>query len=207
MEKLEEKNVVSKIMTGSYDINKWLDGGYEKDVITLFYGPAASGKSNFAMLVACHQAKKDKKVIFIDTEGSFSIDRIKQITGNLSEFVLKNIVILKPTNFLEQKQAFFKMLKELKSRNIGLIIVDSMTMLYRLELADARKIGLEKVRDVNDDLVRQMKALYEISRKHDIPVLITGQVYSDFISESDWLEGKEASVHVVGGERQEKSSY
>ena len=52
---------ITKIMTGSYDLNKWLDGGYDKDVISLFYGPAASGKSNFVMLAACHNAKKDKK--------------------------------------------------------------------------------------------------------------------------------------------------
>jgi DNA repair protein RadB len=199
MEKLEEKKIGNKIMTGSYDINKWLDGGYEKDVITLFYGPAASGKSNFAMLVACHNAKKDKKVIFIDTEGSFSLDRVKQITGGIPEMALKNIVIYNPTNFQEQKQAFFKMLGELKSKNIGLIVVDSITMLYRLELADARKIGMEKVRDVNNDLVRQMRALYEIARKQEIPVLITSQVYTE-LSREDWLDGKEGEIHVVGGD-------
>ena len=98
-----EKKITSKIMTGSHDLNKWFDGGYEKDVITLFYGPYASGKSNFVMLAACYQAKKGKKIIYIDTEAGFSIDRINQITGNLPEFVLKNIVILKPTNFQEQK--------------------------------------------------------------------------------------------------------
>ena len=74
-------------------------------MITLFYGPAASGKSNFVTLAACHLAKKDKKVIFIDTEGSFSVDRVNQIVGGIPEFVLKNIVILKPTNFQEQKDA------------------------------------------------------------------------------------------------------
>lgn len=197
---LEEKPV-NKIMTGSYDLNKWLDGGYEKDVITLFYGPAASGKSNFVMLASCHQAKKDKKVIFIDTEGSFSLDRINQIAGGVPEFVLKNIVILKPTTFFEQKNAFFKLLKELKkSENIGLIVVDSMTMLYRLELAEARKTGIEDVRRVNFDLVNQVKALHEIARKREIPVLITGQVYSEFLSEGDWLDGKEAGVNIVGGD-------
>jgi len=200
IKKIEEKPI-GKIMTGSYDLNKWLNGGYEKEIITLFYGPSASGKSNFVMLAACHQAKKDKKVIFIDTEGSFSLDRIKQITLNLPEIALKNIVILKPTNFQEQKQAFFTMLKELKkSENVGLIIVDSMTMLYRLELAEARKKNLESVREVNSDLVKQVKALYEIARKREIPVLITGQVYSEFMSEEDWLSGKEAEVGVVGGD-------
>lgn len=196
-----EEKAVSKIMTGSHDLNKWLDGGYEKGVITFFYGPAASGKSNFVILAACHQAKKDKKVIFIDTEGSFSVDRISQMTLGIPEFVLKNIVILKPTNFQEQKKAFYTLLKELKkSENIGLIIVDSLTMLYRLELAEARKRGLEEVREINSDLVNQVKALYEISRKRDIPVLITGQVYNEFLSEEDWLEGKTPNVGVVGGD-------
>jgi len=195
------KTSATKIMSGSYDINKWLEGGYENDIITMLYGPAASGKSNFVTLAACHNAKKDKKIIFIDTEGSFSIDRIRQMTLGMPEFVLNNIVILKPTNFQEQKEAFFKLLRELKaSKNIGLVIVDSMTMLYRLELAEARKKGLEEVRKINNDMAKQMKALYEIARKKQIPVLITGQVYSEFLSEEDWLSGKEAGVNVVGGD-------
>ena len=196
-----KKSTVSKIMTGSHDINKWLEGGYEKDIISMFYGPTASGKSNFITLAACHQAKKDKKIIFIDTEGSFSIDRVNQICLGMPEFVLNNIIILKPTSFQEQKQAFFNMLKELKkSENIGLIIVDSMTMLYRLELADARKIGLDAVRKVNTDMAKQMRALYEIARKREIPILITSQVYSEFLSEEDWISGKQAGVNVVGGD-------
>ena len=200
MEPTQEQKT-NKIMTGSHDLNKWLEGGYERGVITLFYGPAASGKSNFVILVACHQAKKDKKIIFIDTEGSFSIDRVDQISKGLPEFILKNIVILKPTNFEEQKKAFSKLNKELTaSENIGMIIVDSITMLYRLELAEARKKGLDEVQKVNADLANQMKALYEIARKRDIPVLITGQVYNDFLSEEEWLAGKQAGVNVVGGD-------
>ena len=186
-------------MTGSYDLNKWLDGGYEKDVVTLLYGPYASGKSNFVTLASCHNAKKEKKIIFVDTEGSFSIDRVRQIAGGIPEMVLKNIVILKPTSFKEQMNVFLKIGKELKSKNIGLIVVDSMTMFYRLELADARKIGFEDVKKVNSDLNKQMQILNEIARKHEIPVLITGQVYSEFLSEEDWLAGKKASVGVVGG--------
>jgi len=199
--KKQENKIITKIMTGSHDLNKWLEGGYEKDIITLFYGPAASGKSNFVILAACHQAKKDKKVIFIDTEGSFSVDRVSQISVGIPEFVLKNIVILKPTNFEEQKNSFLRLLKELKeSKNIGLIIVDSITMLYRLILADARKKGIEEIRNVNSDLAKQMRALHEIARKKEIPVLITSQVYSGFLTEGEWLSGKEAEVNVVGGD-------
>ena len=204
MEQIVDKemsdNEHTKVMSGSYDINKWLEGGYEKDTITFFYGPPASGKSNFVILAACHQAKKDKKVIFIDTEGSFSVDRIKQITGGIPEFVLKNIVILRPTKFSEQKESFMKMFKELKSRNIGLIIVDSMTMLYRIELAEARKKGIEKIQQVNFDLASQMRTLHEIARKREIPVLVTGQIYKEFLSDEDWGAGKEAEIGIVGGD-------
>ena len=195
----ELNNNSTKVMTGSYDLNKLLEGGYEKGVITLFYGPAGSGKSNFVVLAACHHAKKDKKIIFIDTEGSFSVERIKQISGDFYEMVLKNILILRPTNFEEQKKSFIRMLQELKkSENIGLIVVDSMTMIYRLDLAEARKKGLEDVQMINADLAKQMKILHEIARKKNIPILITGQVYSEFISLDEWASGKEAGVNVVG---------
>ena len=39
-----------KISTGSFDLNKWLFGGYEKDVITMIAGPPGSGKTNFTIL-------------------------------------------------------------------------------------------------------------------------------------------------------------
>ncbi len=203
MEDIEIKDILrfdSKIMTGSRDLNVWLEGGYEKGIITLFYGPAASGKSNFVTLAACHCSKKDKKVVFVDTEGSFSIDRVKQISGGIPEMILKNVVIIKPNSFQEQKNAFLKIEKESRSKNVGLIIVDSMTMFYRLELADARKKGLEYIQRVNSDLAKQMKSLYEIARKMDIPVLVTSPVYNDFLSEEEWVGGKEAGVNVVGGD-------
>jgi|ETNmetMinimDraft_2_1059921.scaffolds.fasta_scaffold28791_2 DNA repair protein RadB len=203
-QQVQETNPPStKILTGSHDLNKWLEGGYEKGIITLFYGPSASGKSNFITLTACHQAKNNKKIIFIDTEGSFSVERVNQISQDpeINKKILKNIIILKPTNFQEQKKSFFTMLKELKeSKNIGLIIVDSITMLYRLELAEARKKSPEDVRDINNDLATQVKALHEIARKRNIPVLITAQVYNEFLSEEEWLKGKEAGVNLVGGD-------
>ena len=196
----EKRRDISKIMTGSRDLNNWLNGGYETGVITLFYGPAASGKSNFVTLACCHSAKKDKKIVFIDTEGGFSIDRVKQISGGIPAMILKNVIIFKPINFYDQKRVIIKLLKEYKSKNIGLIIVDSMVMFYRLELAEARKKSLDEVRRVNFELASQIKALSEIARIGNIPILITTQVYSDFLNEQDFLSGKEAGVNLIGGD-------
>ena len=182
-----------KITTGSEDFDKWLNGGYECDVITILYGPAGSSKTNLCVMAAAQQALLGKKVIFIDTEGGFSLDRLKQLTP---QEVIKNILLLRVTNFAEQREAFNKLLSLLK-KNIGLIVVDSMVMLYRLEISGVDK---EKATKINNSLVRQMRILSEIARKKNIPVIITDQVYGQFLSQEDFEAGKEKEIVMVGGD-------
>ena len=190
-----------KISTGSFDFNKWLYGGYEKGIITMLAGPPGSGKTNFCILVSCSQAKKKNKVIYIDTEGGFSSERVKQMAGEGYEEVLGNILLMEPTDFDEQKKDFLKLLELIKKENVSLIIIDGMAMHYRLELGDAIKVkDDEKIRNVNRDLARQMKILSEISRRYNIPVIITNQVYADFLSKEDFEKGVERGVNLVGGD-------
>jgi len=169
---------MTKISAGSYDLNKWLFGGYENDVITVIYGGAGTGKTNFCMLAAVSQAKKGNKVVFIDTEGGFSVERFKQLVNGDLDYkkVLENILLLKPTNFSEQKEAFKKLNEYLKDE-ISLIIVDGMTILYRLDFAVARDKDIGAMQKINSALVEQMKILAEIARKKEIPVIVTNQVY------------------------------
>jgi DNA repair protein RadB len=204
---------MAKISAGSYDLNKFLQGGYENDVVSVLYGESGSGKTNLCLIAAVSQAKKGNKVVFVDTEGGFSVERVKQLVGDTAESisavpqtsgevrgykdVLKNIFLLKPTSFKEQKESFVKLLEYLKNE-ISLIVVDGLTILYRLDFADARekekedameadlvnennlpkKIpGISGMQKVNSELVRQVKILAEISRKQNIPVIVTNQVY------------------------------
>ena len=192
-----------KISAGSYDLNKWLYGGYENGVITMIAGPPASGKTNFVLLAACSQAKKGHKIIFIDTEGGFSPERVKQIVGDGYETILENLLILNPTNFDEQKKVFLNLLAQVKKENIGLIVVDGMAMLYRLELGAAREDEEKsdsRVRDVNNEVAKQMRVLAEITRKQGIPIIITNQVYNGFVSEEDWKNGSRPEANIVGGD-------
>ena len=196
-----------KISAGSYDLNTFLHGGYEKDIITMIGGPAGSGKTTFCELVAVSQAKKGKKVVYMDSEGGFSIERVKQLldkdVGNL-DFVLQHILLLKPTNFIEQKKYFLQLLKYVKQKDIGVVIVDGMTMLYRLAMSDSHTEeggrDFSVVRKHNFALAEQMGILAEISRKQNIPVIVTNQVYSDFLSFDDLKSGKQREVHFVGGD-------
>ncbi len=192
---------VEKISAGSFDLNKWLYGGYEKGIITMIAGPPASGKTNFVLLASCSQARKGNKVIFVDTEGGFSPERVKQIVGEEYKEILKNILLLNPTNFNEQKKIFMKLLNRVKKENIGLIVVDGMAMLYRLELGDAIKSKDEnKIKEINREVAKQMRILAEISRKQNIPVLITNQVYHGFLSEEEWKKGIKPEANIVGGD-------
>jgi DNA repair protein RadB len=192
---------VDRISTGSYDLNKWLYGGYEKGIITMIAGSPGSGKTNMAILAACSQAKKGNKIIFIDTEGGFSSDRVKQIVGENYEEILKNFFLISPANFEEQKKFFTTLNNQLKKEQISLIIVDGMAMLYRLELGEARKEGGdETVKNVNGEVARQMKLLAEISKRQNIPVIITNQVYQGYQSEEDWKKGIERETNIIGGD-------
>ena len=198
-----------KISAGSYELNTFLQGGYETDIITTLYGPGGSGKSNLCVIVATSQAKKGNKIIFIDTEGGFSTDRFKQIHQGTKEEIqtaLQNILLLKPTSFAEQEKAFEQMLTHVKKETISLIIIDSIAMLYRLELGDAiQSNDSEQISKVNRKLAKQLRVLNEIARKQNIPVIVTNQVYSQFLNTTDYSlpttnSAQERQVSMVGGD-------
>ncbi len=192
---------LERVSAGSFDLNKWLYGGYEAGVITMIAGPPGSGKTNFILLAVCSQAKKGGKVIFIDTEGGFSSERVKQIIGEGYEETLKNILLLEPKSFDEQRKIFQKLLERVKKEQISLIVIDGMAMLYRLELGDAVKLGeSEFIKGVNREIANQMRDLAEIARVQNIPILITNQVYKEFQSEKDWRKGKKPEANIVGGD-------
>jgi len=193
---------VEKISTGSFDLNKWLYGGYECGVVTMIAGSPGSGKTNFVLLAGCSQAKKGNRVIFVDTEGGFSVERVNQIVGaENSDEILENFLLMSPTTFEEQKKAFEKLLKTVKEGHVGLIVIDGMAMLYRLELGDAVKSKEEeKIKAVNREIAWQMRCLSELARKQNIPIIITNQVYSEFMSEDDLRKGLEKRTNIVGGD-------
>lgn len=150
-----------------------LEGGMETDIVTTIYGPAGSGKSCISMLIARNIAKSGKKVIYIDTEGGFSVERFKQIDEDYLK-TLENVMVLNLTTFNEQIEAFKNLNEQLNNR-VGVIIVDSIAMLYRYEIGKC-----ENVSGVNKSLGVQLSSLIEIARKKKIPSFLTNHVYADF---------------------------
>lgn len=161
-----------RIKTGCKAFDNLLNGGLEPGVITNFYGEAGTGKSNLSMIFALKTIEKGKKCIFIDTEGSLSLERMKQIqTAENYEKPIKNLIVFEPTNFGEQHKIIMNLEKNINP-DIGLVVVDSLVSLYRLELSNS------SAEEVNRKLAMQMAKLAELARKNKISVLITTQVYS-----------------------------
>ena len=176
---------MNKISTGIIFLDKLFNGGYDRDVVTTIYGPSGCGKTNLCLISAVRVVESGKKVIFIDTEGGICVERIKQLTKK-HEGVLKNIIFFNPVNFIEQNE-IFETLRGMVNEQIGMIVIDSISMLYRLELGKSTEVY-----DVNAALGRQIAYLVEIARRKKIPVLITNQVYSDFDNRDQ--------VKMVGGD-------
>lgn len=174
-----------KIETGTDVMNTLLNDGYDSDIITTIYGPAGSGKTCACMLCAAEMARKGKKVIYIDTEGGFSVERLKQVAPDY-EKILKNISFFKPLSFEGQKKVFDG-LRKIINADTGLVVVDTIAMLYRLEMGKT-----EDVYGVNKELGLQLSYIGEIARKKDIPVLITNQVYANFEDKN--------KISMVGGD-------
>jgi DNA repair protein RadB len=135
------------------------------------------------MVSALHFAKT-KKVFYVDTEGGFSTERLKQIAKEPDK-ILKNICVFKPTTFDEQAKTISR-ISSIDAKDIGIIIIDTISFLYRLELGD------KDAHNTNRALGRQIALLAHVARTKKIPILITNQVYSDFDNRD--------KVKIVGGD-------
>ncbi|MDO5814770.1 MAG: DNA repair and recombination protein RadB [Methanobrevibacter sp.] len=176
-----------KIPSGS-SLDELLDGGFEKGVITQIFGAPSSGKSNVTLALAVNVAKNNKKVIYMDTEGGISIDRIKQISGPDFSKVANNIIVFEPTTFQEQNDILRSVDVWLRKNHedVDLIVLDSAVALYRVD--DMKSYKLSK------ELRKQIHLLSNIARKYDIAVIITNQIYNSFDDEGN------SEVKAVGGD-------
>lgn len=152
------------IKTGSDNLDELIQGYNEE--INYIYGPPGSGKTTLCILTSIPLLKQNKKVIFIDTEKGFSIERFKQLTNDLN--LLDNLLLIRIKSFNEQVEKL-NSLKKLK--NIGLMIIDSLGKYYREEVKKEHK-------EINEKLVGHLNDLREIT-KNNIPVILTNQVYAN----------------------------
>ena len=170
------------ISSGNSELDSFLDG-YGKEV-TLVYGPPASGKTCLSLMCSASMLKKDKKVVYIDTENGFSIERFIQICGAGYITMLDRLLVLNALNFQDQCAKIDNLINFI---DVDLVIVDSLGVYYR-------KYVKENAPVANKKMDRQLRILTELSRK-GMPVIVTNQVYTN---------PENGEISMVGGDMVKK---
>ncbi|NWG11660.1 AAA family ATPase [Candidatus Bathyarchaeota archaeon] len=167
--------MLQKISTGCGEIDKILGGGLSFDSVSLVYGEAETGKTTLAMQCAINCARQGYKTLFIDCDGTFSARRLSQMIPEKFKEITELIILMRPNNFHEQTAAI-DTLTNFVTKNFGLIVFDTVTTLYRVEISESP----EKTFELNRELNRQIALLAQIAKTQKIAVLITSQVHSFF---------------------------
>ncbi|MDI9633307.1 MAG: DNA repair and recombination protein RadB [Methanolinea sp.] len=155
--------------TGSEVLDALLGGGLSPGILTQVYGEPASGKSTICVMAAVTCLREGGRVIFLDSEG-FSAERFRQIAGDDAVALAENIFLFEPEDF-SQQAAMIRNFEPLLREGAGLLVVDSLTGLYRSQL--------ERGRDAMQRLTGQALLLLGYARKYAVPVLVSNQVYMD----------------------------
>lgn len=183
-EYLKKREEIYRITTGSKNLDNLLGGGVETRAITEAYGAFGSGKSQIAHCIAVNvQLPVEKggangKIVWIDTEGTFRPERIKQIAtarGLDPMKALKNIFVARAFNSDHQILLVEKIKELIKNGEpIRLIIVDSITAHFRAEFA-----GRGMLADRQQRINKHLHDLMRIAESNNLAVYMANQVMAN----------------------------
>ncbi len=194
---LDRRKTTPRVGTGSVAFDELLHGGYEARSITELFGEYRTGKSQLCFQAAYEVAKPksagglEAYVVFIDTEGTFRPERVIQMAeaDDLEPAgILQRIIIGRAYNTDHQLVLGEEIAKQVREKDIRLVIVDSLTSHFRSEY-----IGKNTLVERQQKLNRHLHQLLHLSEAHEIAVIVTNQVQSRPGS----MPGDE--IHPVGG--------
>ncbi len=185
------ESMASRLPVACPPIDEVLHGGVESGALTEFYGEAGAGKTNACLQLARNAALAGRKTVYIDTEG-VSLERLEQMCGEHYRRVRENILFFEPYSLREQEAIVERACRvAMGSPEVGLIILDSATLHYRINLGTGDDVAGRR------QLASQLQALAAVARKRDIPVVITNQVTTNFETEELEPLGGQIVRHLV----------
>jgi len=196
-ELLKMRQHVLRLTSGSKVVDRLLDGGLETQTITEFYGEYGTGKSQI-----CHQLCVNVQLppergglsgaaLYIDTENTFRTERIVQMSRHLGlepEQIVKSIIYAEAYTSDHQMFLLDNADEVIKANNVKLIIVDSLTALFRSEY-----LGREMLAPRQQKLNMHMHKLIRLARAFNAVAVVTNQV----MAKPDVFFGD--AIHPIGG--------
>ncbi len=149
------------------------------------FGEAGSGKTTLALQLTCGIGLLGKKVIFIDTEGKVTGTKIKAIAKEKAfSKINQKLKLYVPKNFQEQHSLISNLEYFLLNQEVGLIVIDTITNLYRQE----ENFGKHR-KNIFEKLAFQVALLRKISREKKVPIILINQATMTKIEDSEGLKG------------------
>lgn len=176
--KKEEKK--QKITTGSKQLDDLLGGGIFTKEITEISGEFAAGKTQLCFQLTTNVQLSPEKggingaVYYIDTEGTFSSTRIAQMAsekGLNPKEILKNIAVTRTYNSDHLVYLVKNAPEIIESRNIKLLIIDSIASHFRAEYIGEGNLVKRQQRVMS--LAETLKRMLE---DFNIAIVVTNQV-------------------------------
>jgi DNA repair protein RadA len=176
---LEKRKSMLKC-SGSRALDELLLGGIETQAVTEFYGEFGSGKSQICHTL-CAMARQpiesggmNSGVIYIDTEGTFRLERLEQIArarGLDDRHILKSVAVCKVYNSSHLELIVKELGKYVNDFNAKLVIIDGIISLHRAEFA-----GRGTLADRQQRLNGMLHKIIRLAEISNIAVVITNQV-------------------------------
>lgn len=175
---LEEKK--KYIRTGSKELDDLLGGGIFTGEITELSGEFATGKTQICFQLSINVQLPEEQgglnggVYYIDTEGTFSSNRIVQIATNNGldpKNFLKNIAVTRTYNSDHLMFLIMNANKLIEERNIKLFIIDSIASHFRAEF-----VGDDRLVPRQQAVMHLAETLKHIVEKYNIAIVVTNQV-------------------------------
>ena len=170
-----------KLTTGSDALDKLFNGGLETDSITEFYGEFGAGKSQLCHQLAAtvqlpiEEGGLNGKCLYIDTEQVFRPNRVitmaKRLGLNDEKKLLDNIIFAEAYSSSHQMILLENSDEIIKTHNIKLIIIDSLTSHFRSEY-----IGREMLAPRQQQLNKHMTKLRKLAGAFNAVAVVTNQV-------------------------------
>jgi DNA repair protein RadA len=177
---LEKRISISKISTGSKNLDNLLGGGIETQAITESYGAFGSGKTQIGFQIATMvQLPKEKgglegRCLWVDTENTFRPERIVQISRGLGiepSVALRNIHVGRAYNSEHQMLLIEKAPEMIEEKNIKLVIIDSLTSHFRADF-----MGRGELAGRQQKLNKHLHQLQRLADAYNLAIYITNQV-------------------------------
>ncbi len=198
----ERRKNMLRCTTGSKALDNILGGGIETQAMTELIGDYGVGKTQICLtLTVTAQLLKEEgglegSVIYIDTEGTFSPERIYQIASEREldpQKILDGVIIARAYNSDHQCLLIDHLFKKCPEENVKLVIVDSMISHFRGEY-----VGRENLSERQQRLNEYLHKLLRLAEAYNIAVVITNQVQANpaqFWGDTDRPAGGHIMAH------------